>query len=371
MWTLSADRRWESLHARFQWVRDMNGVPQDARYHAEGDVAVHTQMVLRVLTGMEDFRALPEGSQEILWAAAILHDVEKRSTTVLEDDGSITSRGHAKRGERAARRILFEEVETPFFIREHIAALVRYHGLPLWIFGKPDPQKALFEASLRVDTRLLYLLAKADVVGRIADDGAGLLERVEFFKAFCEEQDVWGAPRRFASGHALFHYFHRDDAAPDYEPFDDLRSRVTLLSGLPGMGKDRWIAQNIHPDVPVVSLDAMRRALKIKPTDRTGTGRVAQAAKEEAKAHLRAGRDFVWNATAITREMRSRLMELFTTYKARVRIVYIEVPHRAWIAQNSGREWAVPAGALHAMLGKWEVPQRWEAHEVVYAFSAD
>ncbi len=366
MWTLTTDKSWNSLRAEFSWIRDMEGVPQDPRYHAEGDVAVHTRMVLDAMEALPEYRLFPDASREILWAASLLHDVEKRSTTVQEEDGSITSRGHAKRGERSARRILFEEIETPFFIREHIAALVRYHGLPLWVFSKPDPAKALVEASLRLDTRMLATLARADVLGRIAPHRAELLERVDFFQAFCEEQGVWGEPKRFPSGRAMFQYFHRDDAAPDYEPFDDTRCTVTLLSGLPGMGKDHWISTHVHPDVPVISLDNIRRAHKLKPDDRSAQGWVAQQAKEAAKSHLRAGQDFVWNATAFTREMRSKHVDLFTTYKAFVRIVYIEVPHRAWLSQNRGREWGVPAPVMVRMLDRLEVPLPFEAHEVIY-----
>jgi hypothetical protein len=40
-------------------------------------------MVLDALEGLEEYQQLPEADQQLLWAAALLHDVEKRSTTVL------------------------------------------------------------------------------------------------------------------------------------------------------------------------------------------------------------------------------------------------------------------------------------------------
>ena len=84
MWTLTTDKDWKHVRAQFDWVRDMEGVPQDPVHHAEGDVAIHTKMVLRELEQLELYRQLPEQDRNLLWAAALLHDVEKRSTTVTE-----------------------------------------------------------------------------------------------------------------------------------------------------------------------------------------------------------------------------------------------------------------------------------------------
>ena len=73
---------------------------------------------------------------------------------------------------------------------------------------------------------------------------------------------------------------------------------TTVLSGLPGAGKDTWIAAN-RADHPVVSLDALRAELGVDPA---GDQRaVVDAAYQRAREHLRARRSFVWNATNISR----------------------------------------------------------------------
>jgi len=359
------NRDWDSLVSNYSWVRDMQGVPQDARHHAEGDVAVHTRMVLEALEALPEFRALNPYAQEVLWMAALLHDVEKRSTTFREEDGSIVSPGHAKKGAMTARQILMTEFGLPFAAREMIVGLVRYHGLPLWVMHKPDPQKALLEASLIVNTEWLHMLAKADVLGRIAPDQAEFLERVAFFQAYCIEQECYGVPYAFGSDAARFHYFHTEDSSPLYVPFEAPICEVTLLSGLPGMGKDFYIDRHC-PDLPVVSLDDIRRINKLKPEDKSANGWVAQQAKEAARVHLRAKEDFVWNATNITRQMRSQLVALFADYGASVKIVYVEKPYKAWRTQNSEREHSVPLNVLNRLMAKLEVPVRSEAHEVVY-----
>jgi predicted kinase len=81
---------------------------------------------------------------------------------------------------------------------------------------------------------------------------------------------------------------------------------------------------------------------------------------------LRAGRNFVWNATNITRQMREQLIDLFSTYKAFIRIVYVEVEYRKLFIQNRSREAVLPASAIERLIAKMEVPAQTEAHEIIY-----
>lgn len=365
MWTIHENKNWAALYYRFSWVRDMRGVPQDAVHHAEGDVETHTQMVCHALENIPSFRELNLQEQEILFASALLHDVEKRSTTITNDDGSISSPGHAKKGSFTTRSILYREIKTPFAIREAVVKLVRYHGLPLWIFQKPDPQKALLAASLTTNTHELAMLAEADVLGRICADRDDLLYRISLFRELCHEHDVYGKAKSFASPLGKMEYFLKDEASPDYLPFDDTTCEVVMLSGLPGSGKDNYI-QSRYKDWPVVSIDDIRRKHKISPTDKKGNGQAIQMAKEQARVFLRSKKSFVWNATNITKSMREQLVSLFLLYKAKVKIVYIEVPYATLQSQNRDREHIVPAAALERMISKLEVPTPDEAHEVVY-----
>jgi putative nucleotidyltransferase with HDIG domain len=365
MWTIIENKDWAHLETRFDWVKRMAEVPQDEIYHAEGNVAIHTKMVLEALVAQSAYEQLFAQEQEILWAAALLHDVEKYSTTVIEPDGRITSNGHARKGATTARQILYREIPTPFAIREQVVGLVRYHGLPLWIFGKPDPAKALIMASIEVNTQWLALLARADVLGRICHDQDEMLYKVDCFEAFCGEQNCWGIARSFVAGEAKMYYMQHEDAYPDYVPFEQPVAEVILMSGLPGAGKNTYI-QKHYPDLPVVSLDEIRVARSISPTDKSGSGMVVQEAKEQARVFLRKQKSFIWNATDITRQMRLQLIELFTTYKAAVKIIYVEVPYEALIKQNRNREAAIPDAVLERLIDKLEPPALWEAHEVVY-----
>ena len=135
------------------------------------------------------------------------------------------------------------------------------------------------------------------------------------------------------------------------------------MSGVPGAGKDTWIARNC-PNWPVISLDAIRIDLGIKPTDEQG--RVIQEAKERARVYLRNQTSFVWNATNVTRMMRQQLIDLFAAYRARIRIVYLEVPFALLLQRNDARTHGLPQHALERLVSKLEVPDRTEAHCVDY-----
>lgn len=365
IWQISQDKNWDRLSQRFDWVQAMHAVPQDPYHHAEGDVAIHTRMVLSALTAQPAWQELPLQQQELLWAAALLHDVEKRSTTQRDENGRISSPGHARKGELTARHILYRDVPAPFVLREQIAALVRLHGLPLWLMERPAPERLLLAAAMRIDTQLLALLARADMIGRLCEDKQEMLDRIDLFTLFCQEQQCWGQARPFTSANSRWHWLTHPESATDFEPWVEKEWEVVLLSALPGMGKDRYIREHCH-GMPVISLDDIRRQHGISPGDSNATGRVVQQAKEDARILLRRKTPFVWNATNITRQLRSQLITLFTAYGAQVRIVYLEVPWQQWKKQNANREHAVPENVLQRMMAKLEVPQPDEAHYVEY-----
>ncbi len=364
MWTIDKKRNWESM-GRYAWVKDMHGVPQSPVHHAEGDVAVHTSMVLAALETLAEYQALEPQAREVLWAATLMHDIEKRRTTTIDEQGNITAPGHAKRGALTCRQILYRDIPTPFDIREQVVGLVRYHGLPLWIFSKADVRQTLIKASLEVNTEWLYILAKADAMGRICADQDDLLYRLAMFRELCLEHQCWGQPRHFETALARFRYFLKPDQDPAYVPFDDTTTDVIIMSGIAGSGKDHYLSRN-HKDLPVVSLDDMRRRLKVDRNDSKGNGRIIQAAVEQAKQYLRNGQHFAWNATNITLQMREQLIGTFAVYKPRIKLVYLEVPYTKLLAQNSKREHAIPTSAIERMIDRLEVPKLWETNEVVY-----
>ena len=90
-------------------------------------------------------------------------------------------------------------------------------------------------------------------------------------------------------------------------------------------------------------------------------------ARDEARALLRSGTSFIWNATNLSRRIRAQCIRLFADYGARIRIVYVEVSEPNLRSQNRSRNAPVPERVLNALLERWEVPDITEAHEVTYA----
>src|SRR5258708_6636000 len=205
---------WSALQVRFSWLRAMDGVPQSPVYHAEGNVLIHARMVTEAMLALDGWHAETSADQQALFASAMLHDVGKPDCTVVEEDGYISSRGHARKGEKMTRSLLWlgEELPAPapFQVREQIAGLVRWHGLPLQFLDRPDPVSAVIRASQSIRLDQIALLAEADVRGRICADQQELLDRVALFREFCQEQGCYTTPRAFANDYSRFVYLQNE-----------------------------------------------------------------------------------------------------------------------------------------------------------------
>lgn len=354
---------WESIVGSMPFLRGLAAVPQDPEWHAEGDVMTHTRMVVEALVADPEWRGLEPRDRDVTLAAALLHDIGKATTTTVEA-GRIRSPKHTRVGQLLARqRLWYGDVGGPvgFAAREEIAALVRYHGLPLMFLEKPDPARAVITASMSLRCDLLAIVARADVLGRVCRDNRDMLARVEMFREFCCEQECFHGPKTFVSDHHRFMYFVGQKEY-SYVPYDTTKCCVTLMSGLPATGKDHWIRYNAG-DQPVISLDDLREEMGIDPGD--GQGRVVDEAKDRARELLRRGQGFIWNATNISSEMRQQLIALFANYGARIRVVYTECQPEELFRRNRSRSRTVPADVIERLIGKLEVPTVTEAHELL------
>jgi predicted kinase len=347
------------LSARYSWLRDLRGCPQDPVRHAEGDVATHVRMVCTALVGLPAWQQLDSTDQQTLFTAALLHDVAKPACTRVEHDGKISSRGHSWRGAIMARRILWR-MGTPFAQREQIAALVRHHLVPLYLWERDDPGRLAIEVSQTARCDLLALLAEADARGRICPEPQKLLDNIALFQRCCAEQGCLTTPYPFPDGATRFRYFS-PPPRPSEPGLAEGPCAVILLSGLPGAGKDHWISQQA-PRWPIVGIDTIRQELGISPTEPQGP--VLNHARELARGYLRRRDSFIWNATNLSRQIRAECVRLFTDYRATVRMVYLEVPPERLFAQNRQRRLRVPQPVIERLLDRWEVPDATEAHHV-------
>jgi predicted kinase len=317
-------------------------------------------MVCEALTASEPWRALPQTDREVLFTAAVFHDVGKPDCTRTDEQGRATSRGHSRRGAILTRQLLWRR-GVPFGLRERVSMLVRHHMRPFHLIDRDDALKGAVEISMTTRCDHLAILAEADARGRIAPDRQRLLDNVALFREFCREHGCLDAPRVFLSDHHRFLYFLKEGRHPDSDAHQEFRTDAVLLSGLPGVGKDYWVRHHLG-DRALVSLDDIRRELGVKPTDDQGA--VTNRARDLAREHLRCGRPLVWNATNVSRQLRRTTVELFAAYDARVHIVYLEAPESVLSAQNRQRPGVVPAAVIQRLLDRWEPPDLTEAHQL-------
>src|SRR5690242_19175487 len=73
-------------------LQEMANCPQDPVWHAEGDVLIHTQMVMdAALAEIEAATDLSKTEKQSVYLAALLHDVGKPASTYRSEDGRIVS----------------------------------------------------------------------------------------------------------------------------------------------------------------------------------------------------------------------------------------------------------------------------------------
>lgn len=351
----------------FPALRLLAQTPQDPYYHAEGDVWTHTVMVLNALVNSDDYAASTAEQRFILFYAALLHDIAKPDTTVIDEaSGKISQPGHSRRGAIDARIALWR-LGVPFATREAICRIIAVHQLPFFaVAGNKGGQPAEYlirKLSHELDLRLLSAVAEADMRGRSYVGKADCLIDIELFREMAREEDCYGQPRRFADLDTQVAYFRGAGISPDYPFHTEAGPNVIVMAGLPASGKNTWVAKH-HPALPVISFDDAREALGLKHGDNAGAA--VHKAIDDAKELLRKQQPFVFNATHISSSMRKKTIDLLYAYHARVSIVYLEQAEPVLMSRNSKRDTTLTNAAIKRMLFKWEVPLPTEAHHVSY-----
>lgn len=356
------DVDWAACLQAFPQLELARATPQDPVFHAEGDVWTHTQMVVRELLEDGDYARLAPAERETVFLAALLHDVAKCSTTQVDGHGRISQPGHSRKGALDARLMLWE-AGAPVAQREAICRLIAVHQVPFFAFADSrrglSPEFIVRELSWQVDLHLLVLLARADIRGRICPDVGNVLVNIELLRELALEEGCLRTPRRFASAETAVRYFRGAELHPDYALHEEPGSQVVVMCGLPASGKNTWVAQH-HPGLPVVSFDDARAELGLRHGQNEGAA--AHLAVDKARALLRAGAPFVWNATHLSRQMRGKSVDLCLAYGARVQLVHLEAAKPVLLERNRNRDTTLSNAALLSMLPRWEVPLPTEAH---------
>jgi tRNA nucleotidyltransferase (CCA-adding enzyme) len=155
----------------FPEIAGLISVPQDPVWHPEGDVFVHTQLV--VDRARELIGDLVYPKQVTVMLAALAHDFGKPATTEFIDE-HWRSRGHEEAGVAPTTSFLDRlNVYTieGYDVRAQVIALVREHLKPGEFYKKREEigEGAFRRLARRCEPDLLYRVAKADSLGRNAE----------------------------------------------------------------------------------------------------------------------------------------------------------------------------------------------------------
>jgi tRNA nucleotidyltransferase (CCA-adding enzyme) len=155
----------------FPEITALVDVAQDPEWHPEGDVFVHTLLVVDRARELIDDLDYPRRVTVML--AALAHDFGKPDTTEFLE-GRWRSRGHEEAGVAPTTNLLDRlNIHTlgGYDVREQVLALVREHLKPGEFYKKRDQvgDGAFRRLARRCELDLLYRVAKADSLGRNAE----------------------------------------------------------------------------------------------------------------------------------------------------------------------------------------------------------
>jgi len=377
------------LGSDIDWLYALEQTEQDTEWHAEGNVYIHTGMVLSELYKLlaTDAKHIQGWQRQALILAALLHDVGKTvRTRRFEVDGveRIGAPLHAEQG-RSYLSFKLLALALPVEVIWCVLNLVGEHHMPKRLIVRNKGAADYFKLARQANIELLYWLEVADIKGRICPDPTAQLQVLDEFRMFAEEYSVWGAPLdikaeiqtsleglpvrtqdyvyayaqaqlesgkiNLASEAIGTTYEHRDDYA-----------NLVVLCGPSGSGKTRWHTEQL-PGYSLISLDDLRERFNGDPESQKNRGQILQQAKEELRQALREKRDVIWDATNLRTDFRSIVATLGRDYHALVTLVVFLLPEKQLHINNNQRDRSVASSVIEKQLSSYQFPLLSEVHQ--------
>ena len=185
-------RRMNQLSYWFPEAEALIGVEQNPKHHAEGDVWVHTMMVIDEVAKIRHYASDPLG----LMLSALTHDFGKAICTEIVN-GEIHSYGHETEGLPIIKTFM-SRLTSEHRLIKYVLNLSEYHMKPNTLAATGASIKStnkMFDSS--VDPAALLCLAVADGLGKIApreyisyDDF--FIERLAIYREYMSRPYVMG-----------------------------------------------------------------------------------------------------------------------------------------------------------------------------------
>ena len=337
---------------------------QDEVWHAEGNVLIHTELVLDEVYKIIDTHKLSKDDKVILILSALLHDIAKPSTTVSEFSERenricVKAPKHEIIGrDYLSYRLL--DLGINEYVYKNVLSLVAYHQVPKMLVIRNKDKSDYIHHMQMVNYNLMYHLECADIKGRICNDTDSQLSYLDEYKMFCDEYDLNTSDSYndvvgtyLLSRNELYSLDEAEHKLWDHKK----HSRVTILCGIPGSGKSSVAIGNI------ISLDSIRKEIGDKNHKRSSE--VINIAKERLKEYLRNKEDVTYDATNYRKDFRQKLFDLCHAYHADVTLHMILKPLKQCLIDNRcrGDKQVDDAYIIHQS-NRFEFPEYGEYHRL-------
>ncbi|SHO58251.1 AAA family ATPase [Vibrio quintilis] len=375
----------------FPWLERFADTPQEPEWHGEGDVAIHTAMVLDALYQLLDGPAkhLSGSKRQALILAALLHDIAKPVTTrvkLLHGVERLAATGHEEQGASYLAPKLMA-LPLDYSVVTMILGLVGFHQLPKLLVVRNQGYSRYLHLALNTDLELMYWLERADMQGRICADQAAQLDILEQFAMFAQEYGLWQVadPRTDVLSAVqvkntpreqiyLDNYAVSELAGGDIVMAEEAIARtyraasvyghLYVMCGISGSGKSSWIQTHLA-DCQLISLDEIRAEIHGDRTCQKDPGRVVHLARDRLKAALAKRRHVVWDATNLRLDYRKILCDSGRAYGALVTLVIFHLDVSSLKANDRNRRYTVGGAVIDDQLKSLQWPSVTEAHRMI------
>jgi tRNA nucleotidyltransferase (CCA-adding enzyme) len=171
---------WEK---NFPELAAIRGVPQSPFWHPEGPVEVHTGQAADIASRKAEEDGLNAEDRSVVVLAAISHDLGKSESTVIDEDGKISSAGHEYTGHKLSKKFL-RGIGASAAVKRQVPLIVYSH----MCHAQPPTEKAVRRLMTKLDNEgngttieMWARVAEADKAGRGVAGTFGVRE--EFLEA--------------------------------------------------------------------------------------------------------------------------------------------------------------------------------------------
>jgi putative nucleotidyltransferase with HDIG domain len=360
----------------------MDKTLQNPRYHAEGSVLAHTQMVVKKYFELRDRFDLSDVEKDVLYWAAVLHDVGKTKVTKFQN-GRWTSPGHEKAGLPMAFDHLIRKSDLGIEARRQVLELVRWHGIPLYWIRENRGLDDLKVLGTRTDLRLLGIFSVFDFHGRICENQDRVLGAIEQFQSVhaAKAEYELGKFASLQENYRKWDFRHKDAAwkavkmrdmelleklvsAPETDTQPTLGKKVILTIGPPQSGKTTFL-KTTYPEVFRIDM-AEHGMAEADLGDSYYEARKLIEFRHFLVAYLNRHRHVALDGRNLNEAFRRRITAMVREMNVEIEYLVFQAPLPIILERNRLRENPESEKSITQLYLEMELVHPWEAHRTEY-----